>query len=75
VYTSCMLRGILCFFFNDIFFAYLSDIFFLLLCGLSFFVLLKILASALWNSTFGLFVLAWVMPHRVRDLFACWLVE
>jgi hypothetical protein len=28
--------------------------------------------SALWNSIFGLYGLAWVMSRRVRDLFACW---
>jgi hypothetical protein len=33
------------------------------------------IASALWNSTFGLFGLDWVMPRRVVDLFACWTVE
>jgi hypothetical protein len=30
------------------------------------------LGSALWSSIFGLFGLAWVIPRRVRDLFACW---
>jgi hypothetical protein len=30
------------------------------------------IASAIWNSIFGLFSLAWAMPHRVRFLFACW---
>jgi len=28
--------------------------------------------SALWNSIFSLFSLAWAILHRVRDLFACW---
>lgn len=33
------------------------------------------IASALWNSTFSLFGLDWVMPRRVVDLFACWTAE
>jgi hypothetical protein len=30
------------------------------------------MGSALWNTIFSLVGLAWVMPSRVVDLFACW---
>jgi hypothetical protein len=30
------------------------------------------IASALWNTILSSVVLAWVMPRRVGDLFACW---
>jgi hypothetical protein len=29
-------------------------------------------ASALWNAIFSQFGMAWVMPRRVFNLFACW---
>jgi hypothetical protein len=31
-------------------------------------------ACALWHAFFNRFVLSWVMPSRVADLFACWLI-
>jgi hypothetical protein len=30
------------------------------------------IASALWSTIFGCVGLAWVMPKRVVDFFACW---
>jgi hypothetical protein len=30
------------------------------------------IAGALWNIIFSSLGLAWVMPRRVVDLFACW---
>jgi hypothetical protein len=30
------------------------------------------IASALWSAIFSRVGLAWVMPKRVVDLFACW---
>jgi hypothetical protein len=32
------------------------------------------IAGALWNTIFNSVGLAWVMPRRVVDLFACWRV-
>jgi hypothetical protein len=32
------------------------------------------IAGALWNTIFSNVGLAWVMPRRVVDLFACWRV-
>jgi hypothetical protein len=30
-------------------------------------------AKELWDLVFAMFGISWVMPARVRDLFACWL--